>query len=71
MALFGSALDTDTAEVTVKTLLSHLVTREFNSLTNSLRTPYVRVEPYIANGGGGKGLWGVECTLAVIGTGGP
>eukprot|EP00959_Pyramimonas_sp_CCMP1952_P376739 7890640-Pyramimonas_sp.AAC.1 len=38
--------DTDTVEVTVKTLLSHLVTRKFNSPTIVLRTAYVRVEPY-------------------------
>eukprot|EP00959_Pyramimonas_sp_CCMP1952_P414949 8694081-Pyramimonas_sp.AAC.2 len=31
---------------TVKTLLSRLVTREFDSPVDSLRRPYVRVEPY-------------------------
>eukprot|EP00976_Prorocentrum_cordatum_P095135 1190064-Prorocentrum_minimum.AAC.4 len=46
-------LDTDTVELTVKTLLSHLITREFNSPTNSLRTQYVRVEPYPALEGTG------------------
>eukprot|EP00976_Prorocentrum_cordatum_P085841 1186258-Prorocentrum_minimum.AAC.3 len=44
-ASFRSGLDTDTAKLTVKTLLSHLVTREFNHPANFLRTPYVRVEP--------------------------
>eukprot|EP00959_Pyramimonas_sp_CCMP1952_P266961 5581593-Pyramimonas_sp.AAC.1 len=34
-------LYTDSAELTVKPLLSHLVTGEFNSPTNSLRAPYV------------------------------
>eukprot|EP00959_Pyramimonas_sp_CCMP1952_P311367 6516440-Pyramimonas_sp.AAC.1 len=34
----------------IKALLSHLITREFNSPTNSLRTPYVRVEPYLGVG---------------------
>eukprot|EP00959_Pyramimonas_sp_CCMP1952_P082683 1727878-Pyramimonas_sp.AAC.1 len=38
-------LDTDTVELTVKTLLRRLVTRKFNSPTNSLRAPYFRVEP--------------------------
>eukprot|EP00959_Pyramimonas_sp_CCMP1952_P435718 9124201-Pyramimonas_sp.AAC.1 len=32
-----------TVELTVKTLLSHLITRKFNSPTNSSRTSYVRV----------------------------
>eukprot|EP00959_Pyramimonas_sp_CCMP1952_P167663 3504220-Pyramimonas_sp.AAC.2 len=47
----------DTEELTVKTLSSHLLTREFNSPTNSLRTPYVRAEPLptMAKGGGGGG----------------
>eukprot|EP00976_Prorocentrum_cordatum_P011637 234452-Prorocentrum_minimum.AAC.1 len=36
---FSVGVDTDTVQVTVKTLLSHLVTREFNSSTNSLRAP--------------------------------
>eukprot|EP00976_Prorocentrum_cordatum_P089488 1187744-Prorocentrum_minimum.AAC.1 len=46
-AVCGTAegLDTDTVKLTVKPLFSHLVTREFNSPTNSLRTSYVRVEP--------------------------
>eukprot|EP00959_Pyramimonas_sp_CCMP1952_P342782 7181254-Pyramimonas_sp.AAC.1 len=34
-------LDADTVESTIKILLSHLITREVNSPTNSLRTPYV------------------------------
>eukprot|EP00976_Prorocentrum_cordatum_P094390 1189764-Prorocentrum_minimum.AAC.2 len=38
-------LDTDTVELTIKTLLSHLITRTCNLPTNSLRTPYVHVEP--------------------------
>eukprot|EP00959_Pyramimonas_sp_CCMP1952_P088828 1858581-Pyramimonas_sp.AAC.1 len=38
-------LNTDTVKVTVKTLISHLVTRKFNSPVRSLRTPYVRIEP--------------------------
>eukprot|EP00959_Pyramimonas_sp_CCMP1952_P309929 6485636-Pyramimonas_sp.AAC.1 len=37
-ASFRSGLDTDTAKLTVKTLLSHLVTREFNHPANFLRT---------------------------------
>eukprot|EP00976_Prorocentrum_cordatum_P108940 1194933-Prorocentrum_minimum.AAC.1 len=37
-----AGLDTGTAELTVKTLSSHLVTRELVSPTNSLRAPYVR-----------------------------
>eukprot|EP00976_Prorocentrum_cordatum_P103894 1193653-Prorocentrum_minimum.AAC.1 len=41
------AFDTDTVKLTVTTLSSHLITREFNSPTNYLRTPYVRVEPYL------------------------
>eukprot|EP00976_Prorocentrum_cordatum_P096713 1190680-Prorocentrum_minimum.AAC.1 len=36
-------LDTDTIKRTVKTLLSHLLIREFDCPTNSLRTPYCRV----------------------------
>eukprot|EP00976_Prorocentrum_cordatum_P030406 619174-Prorocentrum_minimum.AAC.2 len=42
-------LDTDTAELTVRTLSSHLVTLERIrlSLANYLRAPYVRVEPYL------------------------
>eukprot|EP00959_Pyramimonas_sp_CCMP1952_P094747 1981942-Pyramimonas_sp.AAC.1 len=38
-------LDTDTVncvELTVKTFLSHIITREFNFPVNSLRTSYVR-----------------------------
>eukprot|EP00976_Prorocentrum_cordatum_P071447 1180330-Prorocentrum_minimum.AAC.1 len=44
--LFSSliGLDTATVELTVKTLLSHLITRKFNSPTNSSPTPYARVE---------------------------
>eukprot|EP00976_Prorocentrum_cordatum_P067004 1178541-Prorocentrum_minimum.AAC.5 len=38
-------LDTLTVELTTKTLLSHLITRKFNSPANSSRTPSVRVEP--------------------------
>ena len=39
-------LDTDTVKRTVKRLSSHLVTLErFNYPANSVRTPYVRVEP--------------------------
>eukprot|EP00959_Pyramimonas_sp_CCMP1952_P001559 32043-Pyramimonas_sp.AAC.1 len=38
-------LDTVTVELTVKHLLRHLVTREFNSPANSLRTPYALAEP--------------------------
>eukprot|EP00959_Pyramimonas_sp_CCMP1952_P107129 2239787-Pyramimonas_sp.AAC.1 len=42
----GSAgLDPGTVESTIKTLLSHLITGEFNSPANSVRTPWVRVEP--------------------------
>ena len=37
--------NTDTVELTVKTLLRHLITRECKSPTNSVRTPYVCVEP--------------------------
>eukprot|EP00959_Pyramimonas_sp_CCMP1952_P374741 7848305-Pyramimonas_sp.AAC.2 len=44
-------LDTDTVELTDKTLSTHLVAREFNSPTNSLRTPHVRVEPYKVRAG--------------------
>eukprot|EP00959_Pyramimonas_sp_CCMP1952_P463691 9485379-Pyramimonas_sp.AAC.1 len=44
-ALKVLGLDTDTVELTVKTLLSHLVTREFKFSINVLRTSYVRVEP--------------------------
>eukprot|EP00959_Pyramimonas_sp_CCMP1952_P020395 430373-Pyramimonas_sp.AAC.1 len=40
----GPGLDTDTVKLTIKTLLSHSITREFNSSTNYLRTPYVRFE---------------------------
>eukprot|EP00959_Pyramimonas_sp_CCMP1952_P054531 1139985-Pyramimonas_sp.AAC.2 len=36
-------LDTDTAELTVKTLSSHLITRKTNSPTKSLRTAFVSV----------------------------
>eukprot|EP00959_Pyramimonas_sp_CCMP1952_P024201 508009-Pyramimonas_sp.AAC.1 len=39
-------IDTDTVELAVKTLSSHLITRESDSPTESLRTPYVRVEPH-------------------------
>eukprot|EP00959_Pyramimonas_sp_CCMP1952_P435401 9117110-Pyramimonas_sp.AAC.1 len=38
-------LDTDTIESTVKTLLSNLITREFNSPVDYLRTSHVRAEP--------------------------
>eukprot|EP00976_Prorocentrum_cordatum_P067423 1178741-Prorocentrum_minimum.AAC.9 len=38
-------LHTDTVEMTVKTLLSNLITRIFDSPTNYLRTSHVRVEP--------------------------
>eukprot|EP00959_Pyramimonas_sp_CCMP1952_P371247 7774483-Pyramimonas_sp.AAC.1 len=37
--------DTDAVQLTAKTFLSHLITREFNSPINYVRTPYVRVEP--------------------------
>eukprot|EP00976_Prorocentrum_cordatum_P034317 697801-Prorocentrum_minimum.AAC.1 len=40
-------LDTGAAELTVQTVLSRLVTGEFGSPTNSLRTAYVLVEPYL------------------------
>eukprot|EP00959_Pyramimonas_sp_CCMP1952_P327757 6861985-Pyramimonas_sp.AAC.1 len=45
--LTPNSLDPDTVELTVviKTLSSHLVTREFNSPVNSLRTSYARVAP--------------------------
>eukprot|EP00976_Prorocentrum_cordatum_P087094 1186767-Prorocentrum_minimum.AAC.5 len=43
---FTLGLDTDTAQLTVKTLSSHLITGEFNSPPNSLQAPYVRAEPY-------------------------
>eukprot|EP00959_Pyramimonas_sp_CCMP1952_P249690 5219979-Pyramimonas_sp.AAC.1 len=39
----GVGLDSDTAELTIKTFLSHLVTREFDCSANSLRTPYMSV----------------------------
>eukprot|EP00959_Pyramimonas_sp_CCMP1952_P457373 9474837-Pyramimonas_sp.AAC.1 len=35
--------DTDTVELTVKTLLRHLITRKFDSPTNSLRAPHMSV----------------------------
>ena len=38
-------LDTGSVELTIKTLLSHLITRKFNSPTHPLRTPCVCVEP--------------------------
>eukprot|EP00959_Pyramimonas_sp_CCMP1952_P104686 2188313-Pyramimonas_sp.AAC.2 len=44
-------LGTNTAELlTIKTLSNHLITRsrDFDSPTDSIRTPYVRVEPNIA-----------------------
>eukprot|EP00976_Prorocentrum_cordatum_P036156 735733-Prorocentrum_minimum.AAC.1 len=44
VSLLGTGLDTGTVESTIKTSLSHL-TGEFCSPTNSLRAPYVRVEP--------------------------
>eukprot|EP00959_Pyramimonas_sp_CCMP1952_P153453 3210070-Pyramimonas_sp.AAC.1 len=37
--------DTGTVKWTIKTLSSHLVTRRFNSPTNSLRTSHARGEP--------------------------
>eukprot|EP00959_Pyramimonas_sp_CCMP1952_P139683 2923306-Pyramimonas_sp.AAC.1 len=43
MARHTPGLDTDTVESTVKTISSHLITGEFDSLTNSLRAPYCRV----------------------------
>eukprot|EP00959_Pyramimonas_sp_CCMP1952_P192056 4015626-Pyramimonas_sp.AAC.1 len=49
-------LDTDTEELTVKTLLSRLVTRKSNSAINSLRTSYVRVEPYVLTQEPGDGV---------------
>eukprot|EP00976_Prorocentrum_cordatum_P066481 1178331-Prorocentrum_minimum.AAC.3 len=36
-------LNTDTVQLTVKILLSHLITLELDSPTNSLRTPYISV----------------------------
>eukprot|EP00959_Pyramimonas_sp_CCMP1952_P321253 6722639-Pyramimonas_sp.AAC.1 len=42
----GLGLDTNTVELTIQTLLSHLITGEFNSPADSLQTLYVRVEPY-------------------------
>eukprot|EP00959_Pyramimonas_sp_CCMP1952_P010469 219324-Pyramimonas_sp.AAC.1 len=39
-------LDADTVELTVKTLLSHLITKKVNSPINYLRMSYVRVEPW-------------------------
>eukprot|EP00976_Prorocentrum_cordatum_P062033 1176557-Prorocentrum_minimum.AAC.5 len=42
--LSALGLDTDTVKLTVKTLSGHLITGEFDSPTNSLRSPYVRVE---------------------------
>eukprot|EP00959_Pyramimonas_sp_CCMP1952_P163592 3420053-Pyramimonas_sp.AAC.1 len=38
----STSLDTDSVELTVKTLLSRLVTGEFDSPTSFLRTPYGR-----------------------------
>eukprot|EP00959_Pyramimonas_sp_CCMP1952_P169905 3549611-Pyramimonas_sp.AAC.2 len=40
-------LNTDTVELTIKTLLSHLITREVHSPVHSLRMAYGRLdEPY-------------------------
>eukprot|EP00959_Pyramimonas_sp_CCMP1952_P066758 1393524-Pyramimonas_sp.AAC.1 len=39
-------LGTGTVELTIKTIFSHITTREFDSPANSLRTPYVHVKPY-------------------------
>eukprot|EP00976_Prorocentrum_cordatum_P012739 254522-Prorocentrum_minimum.AAC.1 len=41
----GLGLDTDTVELTVKTLLSHLITRKCNFPASTLRAAYVRVQP--------------------------
>eukprot|EP00959_Pyramimonas_sp_CCMP1952_P337808 7074076-Pyramimonas_sp.AAC.1 len=41
-------LDMYTVPLTVMTLLSRLITREFNAPINCLRTSYVRIEPYAA-----------------------
>ena len=38
--------DTDTVELPVKTLLSQLITQEFNSPADSLRAPDIRVDLY-------------------------
>ena len=38
---------TDTADLSVEPLLSHSITREFNSPTNCTRTPYVHNHPYM------------------------
>eukprot|EP00959_Pyramimonas_sp_CCMP1952_P004634 97135-Pyramimonas_sp.AAC.2 len=35
-------LNTDTAQLAIKTLLSRLITVEFNSPANSLQAPYAR-----------------------------
>eukprot|EP00959_Pyramimonas_sp_CCMP1952_P132124 2762583-Pyramimonas_sp.AAC.1 len=43
---FGLGLESDTVELAVKTLLSHLIARKFNSPVESLQMAYVRVEPY-------------------------
>eukprot|EP00976_Prorocentrum_cordatum_P098521 1191430-Prorocentrum_minimum.AAC.6 len=43
-----SAGATLTVELTTRTLLSHLITRKFNSPTNSLQTPYIYIYIYIS-----------------------
>eukprot|EP00959_Pyramimonas_sp_CCMP1952_P349930 7331715-Pyramimonas_sp.AAC.1 len=48
-AIGGWDRDTDTVELTIKTLFNHLVTGEFGPPANSLRMPYVRVEPQSAD----------------------
>eukprot|EP00959_Pyramimonas_sp_CCMP1952_P236831 4949478-Pyramimonas_sp.AAC.1 len=79
-------------ELTVKTLLSHLITRKFSFPADSLWKPYCRTssptQRWGTNPRSNAGshmlsqcnthfaltwiqFWGVECALAVIGTGGP
>eukprot|EP00976_Prorocentrum_cordatum_P011339 227833-Prorocentrum_minimum.AAC.1 len=51
-------LDTETTELTVKALLSHLINGEFNSPANSLRAGWgAGARARVAERGGGRGLW--------------